>query len=1237
MKKSLVGLSMLFFMLTTSVALADKVVESSDTTKSDMLTSETSEVKDSSTNIDLSEVTEFKVDLESGVNNASTKRANKPLKGTEVPNVPGLKYLENIYPVGNLYDRFTLDFDYSGYSEKTERTPADGDNFNPYIRYAPRFFNQPSYRFQWATPTGGEYYYKTYESSNMYPGELKEGFNTVKIKVRKVLLADPWSQIVEVPVFLSTPYFQILNEVGNQEPKYAVKIVKNGKKKETFPYYSAKDIRRQSVDTINEMLEEDLSFELYDVITHERIPESEIPVTFAGSSIEDYNARGQRDIKINIGSKPYTIKDSLLIVSDELINDYGDLEEYEPVNYNDSKGMIINPVNKTKVAMPNRGIKGRADQVDGYLLRDENDYGMGFERGWRGSNVTAAPEIRSRTQPSINFGIREVGDRTGRSLYPPTSGGGEWERGNAFSGILQSAVYPERPNHLRPLVDQYTPTKYFLKKGTRQLLQIHVDETNKVTYAFSNDLERNLNFSARNSMYNNENKTKEFAAAEFLDTDYYGDNVPIITLGGHQGFKLSTGKGIPQAKYENMELSIRIKNANGEPLSDISKYKVGAVGGHTFAGAVLNNPFGKHMEGDGIETMPELEKANQKLVDGEDSAYSLGTRWKRVRFDEGITSGTEMFLGTEIKYMSIDLNPDNKHIYQDQYKEADQFYTDYTISQLQGYVKKGNMEITYPDGFIDKQYGETKNGVDIKGRYIFDRSHFPKELNPNSGKEVIYPVKMMFINDSNDEYDELPSYEGFYNIHVYNLGATGILQQMKTLDPFEKKASEVITNPAFVPGHKIKYEYIGKDGKVYKEDEKPTVEELGVLRHEDNLQFAKVKMTDVEPGENNRSAIVEVPFLFTEDIQTGGLMIAANDFKTEPIDMRSWTPANVEKFLVDNSSARGWNLDEDPPKLIPAYVDVDAIATDDLNLKSGDVVKFTFYVEHPDDFNIRREKTIEVTVAPKLEADIVNQTIPVGKKLTDDDLKKFVTNVKGADGKLNANEYDVHLLKEIPDVVTNADVDIPIEVTFAGEAKGTGIELNVPTKIVWGNSISFGGDEKDGRMGGGTYSLHNNGTSGEAYISAVSGAVKTGDNGVITTDSNFSGKYLELDYFSLEGSSDPYIIKEGAETPTNGIKAFGNDEKQYVLNKWGNKPVRHGDIIRGWSAEADKQYLSTGDTPKALNDKEKEIYYEVTKDGYRRLQFNRIESVEKYTVPYKTSNSELDKLLPSPASARVQA
>lgn len=302
--------------------------------------------------------------------------------------------------------------------------------------------------------------------------------------------------------------------------------------------------------------------------------------------------------------------------------------------------------------------------------------------------------------------------------------------------------------------------------------------------------------------------------------------------------------------------------------------------------------------------------------------------------------------------------------------------------------------------------------------------------------------------------------------------------------------------------------------------------------------------------------------------------------------------------------------------------------------KAPSIDGYSFKLSDPEEFTHMKYSKDEIIYLYKMElaASQKQGTIILGQKEEDIDFSKFVKDVKTGSKELSSDEYRVELSEKsvLPDIVISKESPKTIFVDVI-LVSNPAIKITVESKVdvVWGNSIAFGGEQgSDGRMGGGAYTLNKGKLN--PYITAVSGAVTSDDNNAISM--SHPEEYLDFGIFPLKRQANPHIFTPSSRPTGSRLTAKGIETKQSLLNKWNSaenrvQEVAYGDVVRGWSTEAEKQYL-TNDTiknPTPLNNKQNEVYYEVTETGYRRLQFNRIEKVEEQLILYGTSDTELNK------------
>ncbi|WP_288394916.1 WxL domain-containing protein [uncultured Vagococcus sp.] len=614
--------------------------------------------------------------------------------------------------------------------------------------------------------------------------------------------------------------------------------------------------------------------------------------------------------------------------------------------------------------------------------------------------------------------------------------------------------------------------------------------------------------------------------------------------------------------------------------------------------------------------------------------YNADSEKMTIYIDEKFST-EEAIIVYKANYMDLKLSETEKHVYPDQINKDISFK--YTLSKIPVDTGDGEIRFTYPkqnEKDSDKIVFETQDIINksVSGEYFIKPDMLMDNIDYTMGTKPTYDINTRGWYLTPSAYQNMRSRKVPYVFHVYNLGAKPIPQKIKKGESFNKLPKDIIFDQVILPGHSAELEYVKSDGSLTKDPAEldiDTSKETG-----GNPLILQVKMTDKD--EPSRSAIINVPLTIGEIPDKTKLVLSAEDFELEQDRLRKTPPNAINALILEKSKAVAF----DPVTGSTEGVKLEVLETN-LKTDSKENEVYTAKIKASKKGFDDQIKEIKIHVLSGLKAQSNPQKVPLGKKVQELDLKDFVKDVEVSGKKIDKTQYEVSLLDKIPDVVTekNTPVSIPVEVRLVGAPVGSGEKVEVPVTVMWGNSIAFGGDEKDGRMGGGAYSLHHNKSDGTTYISAVSGLVNSNDNEVI--NSLDTEKTLELDVFNVSAATDVYEIKKDNLTPEYRMSALGSYKKQDVLNSWGTdrlKSVQLGDVVRGWSSEADKQYLTSPESekPTALNDKEKEIYYEITKEGYRRLTFNLLEEgsakglimygTDKKTLQSQASNGDFIKL-----------
>lgn len=707
-----------------------------------------------------------------------------------------------------------------------------------------------------------------------------------------------------------------------------------------------------------------------------------------------------------------------------------------------------------------------------------------------------------------------------------------------------------------------------------------------------------------------------------------GKAVPItftITNRLKEGaFDVSERVGKETLLVNNMrQVPIKYMDDFNEEITDLPKEIITNVSGLDGDKVVFDVP--QKMEGPTFEYKEAMPSG--LLV------YNENSQKMSITIDERFST-EEAKIIYKANYMDLILSETEKHVYPDQINKDINFK--YTLSKLPIDTGDGEIRFTYPkqnEGNSDKIAFTTQDIINksVSGEYFIKPDMLMNHIDYTMGTKPTYEINTRgwYLSPEPAAYQNMRSRKVPYVFHVYNLGAKPIPQKIKKGDSFSKLPKDIISDEVILPGHSAKFEYEKSDGLLTQD---PT--ELDIDTSKEGMIPLPVRMTDKD--EPSRSVLISVPLTIGEIPDKTKLVLSAQDFNLE-LDQLRKTPSNaINALILEKSKA----VALDPVTESNEGIKLEVFETN-LKVDSKENEVYMAKIKASKKGFDDQIKEIKIHVLSGMKAQANPQKLPLGKKVSELDLKDFVKDVEVSGEKLDKTKYEVSLLDKLPDVVTkkNTPVNIPVEVRLVGAPVGSGEKVEVPVTTVWGNSIAFGGDEKDGRMGGGAYSLHNNNSDGTAYISAVSGLVNSNDNEVV--NSLHTEKTLELDIFNVSSATDVYEIKKDNLIPEYRMSALGSYKKQDVLNSWGTervKAVQLGDVVRGWSSEADKQYLTSPESeePTALNDKEKEIYYEITKDGYRRLTFNLLEEgsagglimygTDKQTLQTQAINGEFIKL-----------
>ncbi|KAA9180265.1 hypothetical protein F6X86_03615 [Enterococcus durans] len=259
--------------------------------------------------------------------------------------------------------------------------------------------------------------------------------------------------------------------------------------------------------------------------------------------------------------------------------------------------------------------------------------------------------------------------------------------------------------------------------------------------------------------------------------------------------------------------------------------------------------------------------------------------------------------------------------------------------------------------------------------------------------------------------------------------------------------------------------------------------------------------------------------------------------------------------------------------------------------------------------------TVDAEDNRKITAEASASTVVLGTNIKEIAYEDFVKNVKLGDEVLTKDKYTVELIGEYATDYLG-EKTAKVRVTLKATPTNT-TEVDVPVQILWGNSIAYGGL---GYVGGdrttAVFSLHQ-GSKPKITISQG----QSNDNYEI--HSYFPGeKYYSFDWFNLKSATDIHMTSD--KKGDQSIEAEGQEKKQDALKKWQTQEVSHGDVVRSWVTEH-KNHLYVNENREFNGN---EAYYEITKNGYQLLNFNKLK-ITKQSVIHQATKEEMDKAVQS--------
>ncbi len=337
------------------------------------------------------------------------------------------------------------------------------------------------------------------------------------------------------------------------------------------------------------------------------------------------------------------------------------------------------------------------------------------------------------------------------------------------------------------------------------------------------------------------------------------------------------------------------------------------------------------------------------------------------------------------------------------------------------------------------------------------------------------------------------------------------------------------------------------------------------------------------------------------------------------------TPPQLKLHAKENNSLK---LNEDVDKLnLSEFVSV----SDTMKETVGDESQITYeWVTKPDTtkagttvgvikavekygeyLNIDTTEVLFRVDNDQLTAETSPQTVPLGTVSNTLDTNKFVENVKLGDTTLTSDQYTTKLVGTLP---TDTVGEKTAKVLISANDYPSEIEMDVPVTVTWGNTILLNGSSRRS-IGAYTYFPE---------VDRVEISWGSEEN-----EREINGSFGEEVYYRIsmyQPEKESFLIGEmnrkwdligrGSQPASiiNDIPSRGID-------------VSEGDIMEIYHAQSLSHQrmlqIYTDETPTDLSRHVETTYVELTKDGYRPLQFNYA-TPKGGTISISTTDEELD-------------
>ncbi|EMC0702296.1 hypothetical protein VBX86_000718 [Enterococcus faecalis] len=265
----------------------------------------------------------------------------------------------------------------------------------------------------------------------------------------------------------------------------------------------------------------------------------------------------------------------------------------------------------------------------------------------------------------------------------------------------------------------------------------------------------------------------------------------------------------------------------------------------------------------------------------------------------------------------------------------------------------------------------------------------------------------------------------------------------------------------------------------------------------------------------------------------------------------------------------------------------------------------------------------------KLSAEPSNQKINLGEKIIDENL---VTDVKLGNQTLTKDDYTVSVQNTVS-TDTVGDKTAKVLITYKKDKSKT-LSLDVPVNVLWGNSIVLQGTFVENTPPGSfrpisALTLHTNETNKYTITNSIGVDNYTNNNATIGGGGNPTSFKIEL--YDGNSNGDINLGNHYYQWTADRNNIANQLQKTWAPSMNNALVVNQGDVIKSWAA-----YKTNGNGEKKIFNgimkneelidvtaKKNEVYYEITKEGYKTLHLNHLDT-KNASIPIYSTEEYLD-------------